>query len=163
MCGKCTVNQCISHMIWFSVYKIQEEGWILTAILLQKVFAAAEFWTSDLPTQIFFALQPHLPWEDFIYLEYLGFEPGTYSFHCAIGSRPREDSFSIKTSETHNQVHSPLADANFIEEKWFKKPAGFEPRSFEFLLWCMSIQHCPQMSCNFPKWFQSLTSIRVGT
>ena len=49
-------------MNWYCVYKSQEEGYILTEIAQQRVLAGTEFWTCDLLTQIFFNLQPYLPY-----------------------------------------------------------------------------------------------------
>ena len=44
----------------------------VTEIRLQKVHAGAAFWTSELPTQIFFDLQPHLILEVFVLTDIIG-------------------------------------------------------------------------------------------
>ena len=51
-------------MNWCCVYKSQEEGYVLVEIQLWKVLAGTEFWTCDLLTQIFFDLQPNLPYSN---------------------------------------------------------------------------------------------------
>ena len=49
-------------MNWYCVCKSQEEGYILTEISQQRVPAGTEFRTCDLPTHIFFDMQPYLPY-----------------------------------------------------------------------------------------------------
>ena len=60
--SKCAVNQYVSHVNWFCVYKSKEGGYILTDILQWKFLSATRFWICDLPTQIFCTLQQYLPY-----------------------------------------------------------------------------------------------------
>ena len=47
---------------WYCEYKSKEGGYILTEIPQWRVLAGTKFRTCDLPTQIFFHLQPYLPY-----------------------------------------------------------------------------------------------------
>ena len=63
MKSKSRVNHYISHMNWYCVYKPLEEGGILTEIPQRKVLSGTEFWTCDLPTQIY--SECHSSWSYF--------------------------------------------------------------------------------------------------
>ena len=53
-------------MNWYHICKSLKEGYILTEIPQQRVLAGTEFQTSNLLTQIFFDLQPYLPYSTWI-------------------------------------------------------------------------------------------------
>ena len=110
-------------MNWYCVYKSQEEGYILTEIPQQRVFTGNEFQTCDLPTQIFFDLEPYILYRiwPFSWLHMVG--PRTLGDRFAAvaskqygtQSRLSQSLYTLKEFAAHLPgLHAPATEPSFV-------------------------------------------------